>query len=80
MLEAVSNEDTHLGSELHLMFVVGSKMRLTGTSENLKDVVVWRSKEQLLKWRDVIKDLCGQSGDEERGCDKSFIPITMSDE
>jgi hypothetical protein len=80
MLQAVSNEDTQLGSELHLMFVVGSKMRPVGTSKNSKDVVVWRSKEQLLKWRDVIKDLCGQSGDEERGCDKSFIPITMSDE
>jgi hypothetical protein len=40
MLQAVSNEDTQLGSELHLMFVVGSKMRPVGTSKNSKDVVV----------------------------------------
>jgi hypothetical protein len=61
------------------MFVVGSKIRPAGTSKNPKDVVVWRSKEQLHIWRDVIKDLCGQSVDEERGCDKSFTPITMWD-
>ena len=77
MLWAVAQEDTRCGTLIHFVRVIW--VRKTLTTENAKEVEVWRAMKEVFKWRDRRRCSRGHSIDEVDGSVKGKMPKTIGD-